>query len=324
MNKKVIAVMFIILFPFCSHCQGKWNYEVRIGANIRFNQSIESWKQKFPAISLFVSGILTRRIEDNFQFNYGHSIAFNYKTLGTNQNPLNNDLEIDFLNSFGFGVGKNYNEDDLVFDKLLRTVNNSSAYNLIHNFENSVFISTNLILNNHKRHQVVGSFTFTYQDFSFNYYNDGGFGINFLPISDNFDRWWTAGINFLLHNDKGYNSFEFSWDQFTGYNSLLYELTSIFGFNIPKYNYESNEYITDRNYNSSAYNLRFAIDEYAHFDIGINGSLRFNIGDDGSTTYFGLQDIIHIIQKSALHPNDEPNKIHFGINYSDSIYNDRF
>ena len=99
-------------------------------------------------------------------------------------------------------------------------------------------LASNFILNNHKRNQIVGSVSFSAPDFTINYYNDGAQPFDFLPLADNFDRWWTGGFGIYIHNHKNYNIAELSFDQFTGYSPLLYELSNLIGINLPDYNVE--------------------------------------------------------------------------------------
>ncbi len=309
---------FVIIIGFLTFCeplftQNNWNLEIRAGATISLNQSLSSWKQKGSGGNIFLAGSINKRLSSWSYFNYGTSLVLYTKSLGNSGNPLDNDVQIDFSHSFSIGAGK----DTSVYIKSIRTLGNSYAYTLNHSFSSLFLISTNFIFNNNKRNQIIGSYSGTYKNFSFNYFNDGGPIIDLLPISDNFDRWWTGGVAVFIHDKDQFNKFEFTFDQFTGYYPLLYELSSIFGLNFSKYNYSETDTYTSKSYNSSTYNVRFSLDKYTHFNIGINGALRFQIGEgrNRKSTYFALQDLLHI-NKSALHPNTAPNKLQFGFNYS--------
>ena len=151
---------------------------------------------------------------------------------------------------------------------------------------------------------------------SVNYYNDGAAPFNFLPLADNFDRWWTGGFGIYIHNHKNYNIAELSFDQFTGYSPLLYELSNLIGINLPDYNVEDStagnrkDKITPA-FNTSAYNLKiFPTAGYA-IDAGVIGSLRNQSG-----RVFGLQEIIHTTFHYPLHPNNDINRFYIGGTYN--------
>ena len=91
-------------------------------------------------------------------------------------NILKNDIQMDFANSFTLGYGFN---DTVSHTKLMRTIGNSMYYNLEHNRKHFAGISSIYILNFHGRNQFIGAISATVEDYSLNYYNDGGFAINF-------------------------------------------------------------------------------------------------------------------------------------------------
>ena len=83
-----------------------FNYEVRIGANIDLYRGLLSnrdfVKNQFKGqtgIKVFVSGMLNVN-SPNWILAYGPTISIYNKSLGNSQDPLENDIQIDFLNSF--------------------------------------------------------------------------------------------------------------------------------------------------------------------------------------------------------------------------------
>ena len=108
-----------------------------------------------------------------------------------------------------------------------------------------------------------------------------------------------------------YNFLEFSFDQFTGYQPLLFEASSLLGVNIPAYMADSTKKLLP-DYNTSAYSLKLFPGASYGADIGVIGSLRTN----NTGRLFGLQDIIHRLGNIALHPNYDVNRFYVG-----GIYN---
>ena len=97
---------------------------------------------------------------------------------------------------------------NLHIQNFLKLLNTGSFYNIASNAKYATYLTTNFILNNHRRNQIVGAVSFSAPDFTINYYNDGAPPFDFLPLADNFDRWWTGGFGIYIHNHKNYNSAE--------------------------------------------------------------------------------------------------------------------
>jgi hypothetical protein len=134
-------------------------------------------------------------------------------------------------------------------------------------------------------------------------------------LADNFDRWWTGGFGIYIHNRKNFNAAELSFDQFTGYSPLLYELSNIIGINLPDYNVDDTTLMKRRGhvspaFNTSSYNLKIFLGQGYAIDAGIIGSLRTN------GRVFGLQEIIHTMLRYPLHPNNDGNRIYVGGTYN--------
>ncbi len=320
--------VFILLLGFLTHSvhsQVNLSMELRfgLGFNLYFAHPFKI-NQRFPGVKVFGSFILVGDVRKNIRTNYGATLTIYTKTLGNDLNPLKRDLQIDFVNSLLLGFVSN---DTVAYVKYLRTLNNAPYYNMRHNNKYALFIGTNFILNNHRRNQAVGSITGTIGDFSINYYNDGGIPIDIVGIGDGFDRWWTGGFMFLWHTHNkdlvgkyhSFNRIEASFDQFTGYAPLIYELSNVLGINIPEYNMTRSKdtlfnAITPGTFNSAAYNLKVYLNENLGFDAGIMGSLT------SKKAYYGIQDIIHRNGQFPLHPNKDINRFTVGLTFNKNGY----
>jgi hypothetical protein len=284
----------------------RYNCHLSFGANLYF---YTGQGQKFPGWKAFAGASFSAVNKHHFLLNYGPSLALYSKSLGANLNPLTNDVQLDFANSFTAGGWWG----DPYYTKFLRTFGDAAFYNTVLDVRNAMMLSTVFVFNNHKRHQALGALTGSFGDFSINYYNDGGAPIEWIPLSDHFDRYWTGGLGMFFHNNDRFNTAEFLFDQFTGYEPMLYEMSALLGIRVPDYNRVDSGAAGSRipaNFNTSAYNLR--IMPYRNFgiDIGVIGSLRTNGG-----AVFGLQDIIHTLGRYALHPNNDHNRFYLGGTY---------
>jgi hypothetical protein len=314
--------------------------ELRFGLNMNLTNfnPFGGKNQKFAGIRVFGSAIILGDISPNLKTNYGATIAIYNKSLGNNMNPLVSDIQVDFINTLSLGVGwggmqgSPFRSDfwegqpRVGYTKYLRTMNQAPFFNLKHDFHSAVFLSSNFIVNNHRRNQTCGSISMTFGDFSLNYYNDGSFPFSTLSLSDGFDRYWTGGLLLMGHNNQGYNSFELSFDQFTGYRPLVYEFSNLFGMNVPEYDGSKGngngreigsthrDRFSSSSYNSSAYNLKIYLDPNYAVDFGVIGSLMKN------ERHYGLQDIIHINGRMSMHPNRDINRFYFGITYNQFGY----
>lgn len=286
----------------------KQNSYWSFGCNINFHYS---HKQRFPGFRLFV-GYANSFSKDYVMANYGANLCLYYKTIGNNLNPLNKDVQVDFTNSFTVGVTNN---EVLNYYKNVRTIQNSNFYNLAVNKEYGLLATTNIVLNNHGRHQAGGSYTVSTPAVSLNYYNDGAAPISWLALGDNFDRYWTGGGCIYVHNttaNQNYNYAELSFDQFTGYTPLLYEMSKVLGIRIPSYDWVENnpkKRKKTKDFNTSEYRLKIFIDQNSAIDIGVIGSLRFG------NKIWGVQDLIHYARKMPYHPNNDINRFFIGATY---------
>src|SRR4026207_1249137 len=168
--------------------QPNWNYKgyFNFGCNLNFTYGPS---QRFPGLRLYAAFIANGIYKKNFTVNYGPSISVYTKTLGANLNPLTGDIQVDFTNSLSIGGawGK-----ELTYTKFFKTLNTGSFYNISTNIKYAGYLTTNFILNNHRRNQIVGSVSFSTPGFTINYYNDCAQPFDFFPLADNFDRWWTG------------------------------------------------------------------------------------------------------------------------------------
>lgn len=312
MKRRFYLFFLLLTFPVLSHAQEESDWKYNSHFNFGFNVYFYTGQgQKFPGWKAFCGMSLSATNKHNFLLNYGPSLALFSKSLGASLNPLHSDVQIDFAHSLSLGGWWG----DPYYTKFYRTLGDAAYYNTAIDVKNALLLSTIFIFNNHKRHQTVGALTGTFGDFTINYYNDGGAPIEWLPISDHFDRYWTGGLGLFFHNNSGFNSVEFLFDQFTGYEPMLYEMSSLLGIRVPDYNLESDRDDAPKSFNTSAYNLR--IMPYRNFavDVGCIGSLRTTMG-----TPFGLQDIIHTLGRYALHPNNDANRFYLGGTYLNNRY----
>jgi hypothetical protein len=290
--------------------QGKWAYNVNVnfGCNLIL---VHGRGQVFSGAKIFAGLSANADYNNSFLLNYGPSLSIYTKALGANLNPLVGDIQIDFTNSFTFGPTWG---GQLSYYKNFRTIATGSYYNVVTNTSGAFLLSTNFIINNHGRNQTDGSITISFPGVTINYYNDGGTPFDFLPLGDDFDRWWTGGFGIYLHNRQGYNTAEFSFDQFTGYSPLLFELSNVIGINLPSYDLPGDSLKRPASppaFNTSTYNLKIYLGQGIAIDAGVMGNLRTN---DGKV--FGLQDIIHSQLGYSLHPNYDMNRFYLGGTYN--------
>ncbi len=244
---------------------------------------------------------------------YGPSVSIYTKTIGANLNPLVGDIQIDFTNSFSIGAGWGKN---MPYLKQLRTLHNGDYYNLITNQRYAIFLTTNFLLNNHRRNQILGAVSGTFGDVGVTYNNDA-VPFNKLGLSDGFDRYWTGGGTMFVHHPKGYNTFEFGYDQYTGYKPLLYELANIIGISVPLYgNSELSDSASRRarmpnNFNTSIYQLKIGTGKYTSVDIGFAGAMI-----DRKGRFWGVQDWIHLNGHYPFHPNKDYTRFFIGGTYT--------
>ena len=298
-RRYAITIIFVVTF-LCVSAQSKWKYSVisNFGCNVFLNFGK---KQNFPGIrayaALSIIGVRNNRV----LLHYGPSISVYSKTIGANLNPLVGDIQIDFTNTFSGGLVWG---NVVPYYKQLRTLHNGDFYNLIINQRNAVLVSTNFIVNNHRRNQIIGALSGTFNNFSFSYNNDA-IPFDWVGLSDGFDRYWTGGATLFFHTKEQFNRVEFGYDQFTGYQPKLYELANILGINIPQYSNKSDRHIPS-SYNTSIYQLKIGFDRSTSLDVGAVGSMYAN------GKYYGFQDIIHLLGHFSFHPNQDPTRIFVG------------
>ncbi|MBC8047054.1 MAG: hypothetical protein H7Y00_09690 [Fimbriimonadaceae bacterium] len=320
-----VTFICLLFVCFCSNAQhGKLYTEFRVGLNIEYFYSLR--KSKFyPGIQAF-AGLVTNYEFDSslWSLNYSPTISIYQKTLGNNMNPLVNDLQIDLTNYVGAGLSS----DSITYPKYARSINNSPYYNVRTESCNSIYLGSNFILNNHRRNQAIASLNFNVSNISVNYYNDLGFLFIRGFFGDNFDRWWTGGGTLFVHRKESEfipNHFEYSFDQFTGFAPLSYEIGTLLGMDVRHYDENTDSLFNNSDdkflqYTSSAYNsarhkfkFSFGGDSPLEYSIGFMGDLkRFNESLE-SYRFWSIQDWIHIKGNSPMHPNYDVNKIFFGI-----------
>lgn len=310
---------FIILFVFIcvyqnSVGQNKWVYTSQFNAGCHLNITYGKG-QKFPGLRIFSGFSITGVNRNHLIVHYGPSLSIYTKTIGANLNPLIGDIQIDFTNTISAGYGWG---GVLPYRKYFRTIHTGDYYNMSLNIKNAGLLSTNFILNNHGRHQVVGSVTASFKSFSFNYYNDGAFPFDLIPLADNFDRYWTGGGAVFIHTKNDFNRTEISFDQFTGYTPLLYEAANLLGINIPLYKGDENSKgrrPPPNTFNTSAYQVKIFTDKNFALDAGVVGSLV-----DKRGYHYGIQDLIHMALGMSLHPNNDITRFFIGATYNNRLH----
>lgn len=305
---KLLFVLSIVTqFHGVSFAQDRWVYSSQFNVGGHLNITYGKG-QRFPGLKLFAGFSITGVNRNHLIVHYGPSLSIYTKTIGANLNPLVGDIQIDFTNTISAGYGWG---GVLTYYKYFRTLHTGDYYNLSTNIRNSVLLSTNFILNNHRRNQVVGSVTGSFEAVTFNYYNDGAFPFDLIPLADNFDRYWTGGGALFFHTKDNFNRTEISFDQFTGYTPLLYELSNLLGINIPLYKDDRTQRKSPHTFNTSAYQVKVFTDKNFALDAGMIGNLMNNKGN-----HYGIQDLIHIALKLPLHPNNDINRYFFGATYN--------
>lgn len=306
-----LSVTSCLLFLSCilASAQDNWTYHAQFNIGGHVNLTYGKG-QKFPGTKLYGCFSVMGIHREHVVVNYAPSIAIYSKTIGANLNTLVHDIQIDFTNAVSFGYAWG---GDIGYTKNYRTLHNGDFYSISSSRKNMTLLTSNIVLNNHKRHQIVGTVSGSFGPVSFYYANDGAVPFTYIPLADNFDRYWTGSGGIFIHTKQGFNRFEASFDQFTGYTPLLYELSNIIGINIPLYS-ESSSTPTKRNtpftYNTSSYHAKVFLDRNYSVDVGIVGNLM-----SASGYHFGIQDLIHMALKMPLHPNNDMNRIFIGASY---------
>jgi hypothetical protein len=152
---------------------------------------------------------------------------------------------------------------------------------------------------------MQGAMTLTMDEVSINYHNDGP-PFQALMLADGFDRYWTGGGALFVHDTRGFNRVVAGFDQFTGYQPLLYELSNLLGIHLPSY--EKDGKVTRHDHNTAQYHLRLGLDPNLAIDMGVVGALYHA----ASRRFFGIQDIIHLKGRFPFHPNHDANRFFLG------------
>ena len=308
---RLLLLMVMVCFAGAAFPQSGWKTDIvaNFGCNVFLNYSRA---QKFPGVRMFAALSVVAVKNNRFTLHYGPSLSIYSRTMGANLNPLVGDIQIDFTNTFSVGYG---GDERMNHYKPMRTLHNGDFYNLVTSQRYAFFLSTNFLLNNHRRHQVLGSATATVDNFSVNYHN-AGVPFGGIGLADGFDRYWTGGGTMFIHNSKGYNAVEFGYDQFTGYQPLLYELANIIGINVPLYNPADSTFKDKRvhlpnNFNTSMYQLKIGMDQFTSIDVGFVGAMI-----DRKGRFWGVQDWIHLKGHYPFHPNKDKTRFFMGGSYN--------
>jgi hypothetical protein len=116
---------------------------------------------------------------------YNSGVGTRSGVLGRND-KMYSDLSISPAFTYGSGQSNSVT---------LNTFNNNMASGVSNNFENSVTLGTNFVLNSDGRNQRVGYAGFKSGKVDFSFYND------VIPVlGDRDDRWWTGGGSLNIGN----------------------------------------------------------------------------------------------------------------------------
>ena len=296
-----IILLILCLSPNSVRCQQNWTTGIHVGLGANFFLH-QSRVQRFPGLRLFGAVSITGIWKNNLLLHYGPALSMYTGTIGSGMNPLSADLQVDFSHTFSFGWVSGSGDGRI---RPIRTLHTGDYYNLILDRKYGLVLSTNAIFNNHARHQMQGSMTMTMDRVTFNYHNDGP-PFQALMLADGFDRYWTGGGALFLHDVRGFNRLVAGFDQFTGYQPLMYELSALLGIHLPQYG-KSGSGIR-RDHNTSQYHLRLGLDPNLAIDMGVVGSLYHQ----RQRRYYGLQDIIHLKGRYPFHPNRDANRFFMG------------
>ncbi|MBK8621740.1 MAG: hypothetical protein IPN79_08245 [Saprospiraceae bacterium] len=342
----IIQTLFLLILMFCVHDARaqllKQQFTVSSGINVSLNfNSKKIFHKAFPGIRAFIG--MNYNAELNFigqskgLFNFGTSLGIYNKSLGNSLNLGFQDNQIDWTTNITLGTGWG----DTLYYKQLQSINNLPFYNIKHRYKYATMVGVNFIMNNYKRNQTNGTFSFTADNFSLTYYNDGGPFFSWLGLGDSFDRYWTGGLMLYLHATRDtfqnpFNRVECTFDQFTGYKRGLYELQGILGVDLQDYDiYDSsidsiyafslNEKKallsasgnTRYDFNASQYRVMYRFDEFVGGGFGMIGSLR----STKKERYYALQDIIHILTKAPIHPNRNLTRLQLLFEYNQNLLN---
>ncbi len=306
----ILVILPASLYSVRCTAQDKWRYtlQANFGCAVLLHRGPSI---QFPGLKLYGAFIASARRGDLLLI-YSPSLSIYTKSIGANLNPLINDWQMDLTQSFQGGMEWGASNNYLKFS---RSIQNGDYYNITSMRAGMALIGTNFILNNHGRHQTVGSLYANVGKVSASYFNDGP-PFSGIGLSDGRDRYWTSGVSVYLHNEKGYNTIEFGFNQFTGYVPLLYELTGKLGMRIPLYDQQNRKDVKRRppNFNTASYTLRVGLDQRFAVQAGVIGSLKF------MKRYYGLQELIHNLGKYPLHPNDDVNRFFIGGSYNQTPY----
>jgi len=343
-----LPILFIIFLFFSGRSEAQilyTNYSFSFGVNVNLNFEFGdvSSGETFPGIKAFVGLNISSRFKafgtEAGSLNISSTLGIYNKSLGNSLNLGFQDNQIDWTTSVGLGALYG----DSTYTKVLQSINNVPFYNIRHDGNAASIIGVNFIMNNQGRNQTNGFVSFTYDRFSFSYYNDGGPVIKHLALGDKFDRYWTGGLNMFYHQkdeetSEGssfipYNIYELAFDQFTGYSNQMYELSGLLGIDVQDYdvyqlaNGKDSLMVTTRpqtknrnkrsafTYNASSYHAKYFSGPNLGMSLGVLGSLR---GFKSGKAY-GLQDWLHIGRGEPIHPSKDKNRIFLGLNYNSNL-----
>ena len=146
-NTPMLKLYFFIILAMCYSLQALAQNDWIISGNFNFGLSYNFYKGvgkgkkiRYPGLKIYCGFAANGIYQKHLVVNYGPSLSIYTKSIGTNLNPLVQDIQIDFTNSAGAGVCFGA---DLSYYKLYRTLDNGSYYNAMLNKENAFIFSSN-------------------------------------------------------------------------------------------------------------------------------------------------------------------------------------
>jgi RHS repeat-associated protein len=175
--------------------EGEGDGSLQVGASLTLNVNFSGGFSVSAAL-----GLSQKSGNNMFSLNvganlYNSGVGTRSGVLGGND-KMYSDLSISPAFTYGSGQSNSVT---------LNTFNNNMASGVSNNFEKSVTLGTNFVLNSDGRNQRVGYAGFKSGKVDFSFYND------VIPIlGDRDDRWWTGGGSLNIGN------FSLATDVFTG------------------------------------------------------------------------------------------------------------
>lgn len=315
LSLNILVSLLLLQLPNSLAAQKK--IELGVGIKLRYFMAFKEGKSNFTAsLALGISKHFEPEKEDYRYFSPTYQVAFNIYAngLGTNMLETQKKTQFDIVNSFSATYGHRSSKH-YIYE--FKTFNNMTASAFQSNYGvASLSVSTNFIINNHKRNQHVGFAGVSLGPIRVGTYND-----KFLPLfSDHYDRWWTggffiqSGVETIKLNEEdnipnffNKNRINFSYERFTGNVQDAFNLVSRLSLNyVPAKNKEANF----NNRSQYMFSWRFA--NKMETSVSILGHIKNE-----------FQDKNHEKSGKSKHVSYSGNFLLIGIHYSPSLFHEK-